>query len=699
MRALGSALLLLRWAVVLADLPAELRPLDCDKRPEVRAWRTMAEIEGPTHEFVVNVAFDLWQKTDWDDLVPTTHADESEAADPVSQDHPGSERGFGHVQWRSKLESHLGLGRYMAHVIPILAAVLHGGHVAEEWLRKERSIHGFEDSEECLFQIAPYTFLMLQYALLVGLKKVRNMDMLADFRSQLTATMELLVDLPFHTYDFLDLAWNVSSFTLAVNIMHDHVHYESFEDYARLNPVPLPYMPAWGADAPAGSSFGSLASQRRFMQAVARLERPAVAGILHLHDATAWDDWHSLRTSWSSLFPDGTSLRVAFYFTRIAGLRGCSEASDISIGLQAPFQALKDMLNEARKEGRGLDLAQDFLLHWWVRGQPAMRDADILLCGEPVWLCPLLDRIASRPMMMRFNMAVLDEFTYGNGQVSPVLTEWWDEFRSFVARGRATWTSVGTRYTVEQVAYQTGGSVRFPYVPFLGLSMVPRSALEARPPNEALLFQTNLPPILAFKRVLKMAAAEQLGVGLSFVNLVDMNDLPRGLCRPEMAAYEAAILLPHNPAPIRLIDLYAQGVILYFPGEPLIHKWVWANRPFGGFDGMPVYRSVPSGNFANTSSTAAPVGHPPFSGTAYIARWALHEHVADRRYWLQYTEWEVMPGIERFSGIPDLLLKLSSRHTSRVEELRQVMNSYLEARRADALAWWRAAVAEVFVMS
>lgn len=34
----------------------------------------------------------------------------------------------------------------------------------------------------------------------------------------------------------------------------------------------------------------------------------------------------------------------------------------------------------------------------------------------------------------------------------------------------------------------------------------------------------------------------------------------------------------------------AEGVILYAPAEPLIHKWMWANRPFGGFNSPPLYR-------------------------------------------------------------------------------------------------------------
>merc|ERR1712194_672383 len=164
------------------------------------------------------------------------------------------------------------------------------------------------------------------------------------------------------------------------------------------------------------------------------------------------------------------------------------------------------------------------------------------------------DKIAERPMLMRFNMAILDEFTYGSGKVVPVLDEWWVEFQTMMKRGRA-FGSIGTRYTVEQVAYQTKGAVRFPYVPFLGLAMDARQTVPQRPRHEALLFQSNLPPMLSFKRVLKayvaeVAASEEESVTVPIVT--DMNDLPRGVCRPEMGGYEAAILLPHNPAPIRL---------------------------------------------------------------------------------------------------------------------------------------------------
>merc|ERR1712008_337594 len=101
--------------------------------------------------------------------------------------------------------------------------------------------------------------------------------------------------------------------------------------------------------------------------------------------------------------------------------------------------------------------------------------------------------------------------------------------------------------------------------------------------------------------------------------------------------------------------------VLFVPGEPLIHKWLWANRPFGGFKGMQVYRSMADEPFESTWAVEPPAQHPPFSGTAYLSRWAPGAHLADRRYWLQYTEWELYPGLSRFRGIPELLVRLADR--------------------------------------
>lgn len=686
-------------------LPAALLGLDCDRNPEFRGWRTMVEVQGPTAEPVVSMAIELWRKTNWDDLTPhrvreDETQEEQQAAEELDAEMQDEERqAMGQLSWRSKLETKEGMSRYLSYILPIFAALLHGGPTAERWLARLRATYGFEDSE-CLFTVSPYAFLMLQYVLIYTFKRTKNMGMLEQFQSQMVATTELILDLPFHTFDFTDLAWNMSSFTFGVNLREDTSHYDSFEDFAERNPVPAPYLPPWTFDAPADAALGSLHSHRKFVQAVLDFPSTILVGILHLHDATAWDDWSSLRTAWASIFGETATLQASFYFTRVKGLQGCPEDAEIEARLRAPFKALRGLLEEAHAPGQGLQLAKDFVSHWWQNGRPALRDMEIILCGEPVWLCPLLDQVAQRPMLMRFNMAVLDEFTYvagkatlveeptyGIGKVSPALEDWWVEFHAFVARGRA-FASVGTRYTVEQVAYQTRGAVRFPYVPFLGLGLDTRSALAPRSWRDVLLFHNNLPPLLSFKRVLKIAAAAL--ANNTSTNILDMNDLPRGICRPEMGTFEAAILLPHNPAPIRLIDLYAQGVILYVPAEPLIHKWLWANRPFGGYSALGTYRSMPNLDFAKTSAVPPPPEHPPFSGTAYLTVWAINKHLLDRRYWLQYTEWELLPGLQRFKGIPELLQLLGERSPAGVAAMRETMHAHLQARRAEALAWWRA---------
>ena len=64
-----------------------------------------------------------------------------------------------------------------------------------------------------------------------------------------------------------------------------------------------------------------------------------------------------------------------------------------------------------------------FLQHWSSDGSPKLRDMNLILCGEPVWFCPLLDSRLERPMLVRFNMAVLDEFPLEGQDVQDVVID------------------------------------------------------------------------------------------------------------------------------------------------------------------------------------------------------------------------------------------------------------------------------------
>eukprot|EP00928_Gymnodinium_smaydae_P039240 TRINITY_DN26845_c0_g1_i1.p1 TRINITY_DN26845_c0_g1~~TRINITY_DN26845_c0_g1_i1.p1 ORF type:complete len:769 (-),score=120.07 TRINITY_DN26845_c0_g1_i1:101-2407(-) len=706
---------------------AALRALDCDGSAAWSEWRSRFHKEGLTSTRVLKGALELWRSIRWSEAVPW-HGKLPAIATRRSAENAGAMSSP--VVWHEVLQGDPLMVEWLHYSVSIISAVLQSGSnaKAEKYLQEQRDMLGIHDPNGCLFgDFSPYAFLMVQYTLVYYFKvadDTEGIGLLRQFVNQIIACMEMILDIPFHSYDHLDVLWNVSSMDIAVNLINweSANHYSSFEEYARLNPVPAPYLPPWSFDIPRSVDLSVTGERhRRLLSEVLRrsaVPRSAVnIAVIHLHDATAWDDWSSLLTAWSSLLPYSSAsasvqleLRPHFFFTRVAGLTGCAEDPSIRRHLRAPFEALKElqrsMVERAGENGTPphLGLAEQFLVRWSNEGEPALRDAEIILCGEPVWLCPLLDRLIARPMLVRFNMAVLDEFPLGD---EPSLNEWWSEFYGFVSRGRAM-VSVGTRYTVEQVAYQTWGAVRFPYVPFLGLNAEPLRPQKlddrATRNRDVLLFHSNLQPMLAFKMVLRMVEAS-LSESERSPNIVDMNDLPKGLCRPEMGAYEAAILLPHNPAPIRVVDLYAQGVLLYVPAEPLIHRWVWANRPFGGYRAPAAYTSMAPPQLRDRFGSGAlsamppPAGHPPFSGTAHTSAWAVQRHVADRRYWMQYTEWELLPGLQRFRGIPELLAMLRAQSSSSADAAevtataRAEMHRHLQGRRAEGLAWWRLALA------
>eukprot|EP00927_Polykrikos_kofoidii_P001908 TRINITY_DN10742_c0_g1_i1.p1 TRINITY_DN10742_c0_g1~~TRINITY_DN10742_c0_g1_i1.p1 ORF type:complete len:827 (-),score=109.00 TRINITY_DN10742_c0_g1_i1:102-2399(-) len=721
-----------------------LAALDCHDSDEWQNWRNSFRQEGVTSVKVVRRAVELWSKVKWNEAVPwRTMLPTSSEEDESQSDDTLHKKTF---VWNDVLRGEPVMVDWLFHSATVFSALLQSGNTSsagmplnkvQQWLSLQRQKQGSSDPNACLFgAFSPYSFLLAQYTLIYYLKGLlvlngqdgneQQMDnlrgQLETFKSQVLASMEILLDIPHHTYDFLDVFTNVSSYEIVVNAFFAEAeesmetapllqHFRTYDEYKDSYPVPTPYLPPWSADfVPEGFDTGGIAAEARARQLLvgAIVEKRRFGGsihvaILHLHDATAWDDWSSLRTAWASLLPGGDAasafgLTPHFYFTRVAGLSGCGEDSDIHRNLRAPFEALKELQREMVAERPSellppLDTAEKFLRRWAYDGVPKLSDAEILLCGEPVWLCPQLDRLVGRPMLMRFNMAVLDEFPLEHDSA---VRAWWMEFSEFLSRGRA-FASVGTRYTVEQVAYQTYGSVRMPYVPFLGLQTVPpgpQAAVRSAPRREVLLFHNNLPPLMAFKMVLKMVEA-RLPPGERPPPIVDMNDLSKGMCREEMGSFQAAVLLPHNPAPIRLVDLYAQGVIMYVPGEPLIHQWIWANRPFGGYRSPAVYTSMAPRDIFRGREEARdglPPGHPPYSATAYLRVWSLTREFMDKRYWLQYTEWELMPGLRRFRGIVELLEMLRHDDLAEAKAERAAMNLHLQGRRAEALAWWRLTV-------
>eukprot|EP00928_Gymnodinium_smaydae_P090462 TRINITY_DN74256_c0_g1_i1.p1 TRINITY_DN74256_c0_g1~~TRINITY_DN74256_c0_g1_i1.p1 ORF type:complete len:307 (-),score=23.48 TRINITY_DN74256_c0_g1_i1:421-1341(-) len=266
--------------------------------------------------------------------------------------------------------------------------------------------------------------------------------------------------------------------------------------------------------------------------------------------------------------------------------------------------------------------------------------------------------------------------------------------------------SVSTRYTVDQVAAQSG--VRRPYVPWTALWAFGRTAAHTR--DDYLLLHASREPHYTFRLALKLFLARPEHQDMSFYDMNTMQRVTRpeedeipgffGLCRSEMSSFRAAVLLPHNPAPTRLLDLYAQMVPIFFPGSPTVHRYIWENGAFGGLGSPPIMReSAPADLLATVArsgqGTHEEGEHPPFSPLQYLRVEPVDfpfEHLEDKRYWYQYTEFALLPGLQAFTSIADLLLRLR-RLESDAPHIREIMTQHLAVRRGSGLGWWRAALA------
>jgi len=598
---------------------------------------------------------------------------------------------------------------------------------------------------DCPFRdFGPYALLMVQHVMLQCMHRSARHELerpLRLIRDNLFALFEVLLDFPAHTFDFLESSsWNTSSFDLAVTLIgtdpeNREPMYASFEDYAAAHPVSAPFLPTWKSDVDPSLAW----TWKAVPQARARAELRQMLGaggsgssvvVLNLHDAGSWDEWHSLlaglgglldplgdgkredengqsgdASTWES--PAGLLERVVprWFFTRVHALSTCPEGATIRGSVVMGFDTLRKVFDQAQRGSLTLDGFRQWIRTVWD-GSEQLRTADIVLCSEPFVLCPLLDAIRGRPMIGRFNMALLNEYHFGSGD----LDTWWADFYGLIERADVL-VSVASRITVEQVFHQTG--VRLPYVPYLALQL--RSHRPSSPSesgvgasggagDEVLLFHNNRPALLAFRDALRLFY-QAGGHAYSDLKLRDMNSAGRALCRPEMASFKAAVLLPHAPNAIRLIDLYALGVLMFVPGEPLIHKYIWNNRGFAGHESpFLLWRSVAreplrlrwrARTQRQRDTEDLPSGHPPFSPWEHLHDWSLHKRLDARRYWVQYTEWVTLPGLQKFYSIPGLLDGLLTLVAgvagSAAVRARAQMAEHHAKLCAEAIEWWRAA--------
>ena len=93
-----------------------------------------------------------------------------------------------------------------------------------------------------------------------------------------------------------------------------------------------------------------------------------------------------------------------------------------------------------------------------------------------------------------------------------------------------------------------------------------------------LFFRSSLPSAAPFLRVLRLIEAEKEARGVDAAS-VSIDSMTTSMSFSDMATYRSVAMLPHIPNALRLSDMYAMGIPLFIPNEPLIHKFIWPDDP------------------------------------------------------------------------------------------------------------------------
>lgn len=229
--------------------------------------------------------------------------------------------------------------------------------------------------------------------------------------------------------------------------------------------------------------------------------------ILQLHDGTAaelWTSVHSALLTVSGVQDAGAApkLQPQFFFTQVKSLRGTTVGDMLADHTLAPFSHITELRKAAARDELTVIEIRD---RWLPREVPALIAADLAICSEPFWLCPMLSLHRPGWMAAVLHMTFLNEFPFSDSSAAyeTNMGNFWPMFYEMTHRKNIL-MAVACRMTGEQVSWQTG--VRVPYVPFLGLYVAARYA--PHPAHRVLLFRNNKQHMIAFRSALRLFLAE-----------------------------------------------------------------------------------------------------------------------------------------------------------------------------------------------
>eukprot|EP00438_Fugacium_kawagutii_P023447 Skav236819 [mRNA] locus=scaffold2823:69762:87097:- [translate_table: standard] len=421
------------------------------------------------------------------------------------------------------------------------------------------------------FMLCPVGFALVQYIVFL-VHKIRSNLPEDAARVNLDSTRFAFVTILDFTFDHLESSnWNTSSFDLAVNLNLDRRFYPTYSEYIRqMAPLPL-HFPSWREEWQ-GQRTGH--SEGRGPPSLGRSSEMRVA-LVGEHGPSNLDHLAALQQAVAHPIEAG---HFFSYLWQLEG--GLADSASLSSSLRITWDAFwgQPLTQSAGRDQRApLWTIQQatWALGEFARRDPFLRSSEVIICSEPLWLCVLLHaalpesrrhRLLTRANAAGRVMCLLVDFDQVFGDDVDAL---WSLIEDLPLTGGVSATS---RITAEVLHWQLG--IRAPYVPSLSLYISAR--YESRRPD-VLFFRSSLPSAAPFLRILRLIEAEnEANRGPSGVN-IDL--LTTSISFSEMATYRSIAMLPHIPNALRLSDVYAMGIPLLIPDEPMIHKFIWPTDP------------------------------------------------------------------------------------------------------------------------
>ncbi|CAE7768536.1 rrp5 [Symbiodinium sp. KB8] len=480
--------------------------------------------------------------------------------------------------------------------------------------------------------------------------------------------------------------WGLTSTDIAVNINTEPgVYYPRYEDYCSRHPVPPPRLTAWHEDSTSlmtleasGPDFSGLCAGRSRIP-IALIGEHGPVNLDHLSTARA-----ALKEACGSDYQDSTvEVEEGHFFTYLWALEGTKEGDALRATLRISWEeplcsgASRSQYLEAAPTASLLGQSQLPFQHF-ADSRSASRCFGAVVARKQI-KSGLHAAVGSGHLLVRVSMCLLHAFAHVFGEEE--LPAFWPLVQALGAdllkQGRL---SAAATISAQMLNYQSG--IRPPYVPALSLH-VAASAQYAPVSSDVLFFRFRLPGAPGFIRILQMLTAEGwlVGTELTFSDNFQHNSQKHvvNACL-RLEALHAESVVPLSSPYFRTASTELRGC-----DRALRDDQVVVSLNVGG-----VLKAQIVGT-TETSKTAANTSSHPFSPFAFQGKVFQPDRFdEDRRYWAQYTEWELWPHLIRFRSAREML-QLATMTQEEAFTVSSRMRQHHEELRRSSLRWWRLA--------